>query len=24
LYQRMWMADLLTYDQMRALVWYGK
>ena len=22
-YQRMWMADLLTYDQMRALIWYG-
>lgn len=23
-FQRMWLAGLLTYDEMRALVWYGK
>ena len=22
-FQRMWRADLLTYDEMRVLVWYG-
>ena len=23
-FQRMWLAGLLTHDEMRALVWYGK
>jgi putative transposase len=23
-FQRMWQADLLTYDEMREMVWYGK
>jgi putative transposase len=23
-FQRMWQADLLTYDEMRDMVWYGK
>jgi len=23
-FQRMWRAGLLTYDEMRAMVWYGK
>ena len=23
-FQRMWKADLLTYDELRAMVWYGK
>ena len=23
-YQRMWVAGLLTYEELRALVWYGK
>jgi transposase len=23
-FQRMWQAGLLTYDEMRAMVWYGK
>jgi len=24
LYQRMWIYNLLTYEQMKALVWYGR
>ncbi len=24
LFQRMWRADLLTYDEMREFIWYGK
>jgi len=24
LYQRMWMYNLLTYEQMKSLVWYGR
>ena len=24
LFQRMWQSGLLTYDEMKALVWYGK
>lgn len=23
-FQRMWKADLLAYDELRAMVWYGK
>lgn len=24
LFQRMWRADLLTYDEMRVFIWYGR